>query len=491
MIQRLKELFLNQPMYPLKYRVILMAILVAVLLPLFYCLFMGFSLIKSEPSYLVVVAPYFFTISIVTILLLPVIVGGYAHWFVAIIFSILTLFIALSTNIHIYNIQIFILLAMAVICHIFFKYKFKVFEQKIASIEKVKEATNLLKSDLAKTDQLNRSLANRLERYRRLRQIGESFSAKLSVDEIANLTVRTAYEMIPDTDSALLFMADETTQKLILNASVKSSELPKIKSKNGDIFDKWVFKERQPLNIHDIDEDYRFDYTPLKSERPFKSLISVPLISQSRLRGILRLNSKNESAYTFDDLRLLDFISDLASSSIGNARLYKTTEELSTKDSLTGLYIHRYIKKKLAYEFDKARLNSSALSVIMVDIDHFKDYNDKYGHSAGDKVLMGISNIIRKNTIGSSYILARYGGEEFVVVMPNVVKNDAVEFAQKLRKDIESHKFVLRRIATNVTISAGVASYVNDVKDSDELLKKTDYFLYKAKKEGRNKVCVA
>ena len=104
LIQRLTKLFFNQSMYPLKYRVILMAILAAVLLPLFYCLFMGFSLIESEPSYLIVVAPYFFTISIITILLLPVIVDGYSHWFVTIIFSILTLFIVLSTNIYIYNI---------------------------------------------------------------------------------------------------------------------------------------------------------------------------------------------------------------------------------------------------------------------------------------------------------------------------------------------------------------------------------------------------
>jgi diguanylate cyclase (GGDEF)-like protein len=348
----------------------------------------------------------------------------------------------------------------------------------------------MLKSKKEKTERLNIALKDRLNRYRSLREIGESFSAKLSLDEIYCLGTETAYNVIPYSDAALLFMIDEQKQQLLLSASRIAGELPRIKSKNGDIFDEWVFKERQPLNVADVSEDFRFDYKPLPGDRPFTSLISVPLISPNRIIGIFRLNSQKKEAYTFDDLRLLDFVSDLVSSAVNNARLYKTTEELSIKDSLTGLYVHRYLKQRMAEEAKRSRLTKAPFSLIMVDIDHFKDYNDKYGHSAGDKVLIGIANIMQEST-KDGYIIARYGGEEFVILMPNSDKEKARGLAEQIKKTVSSRSFILRREETRVTISAGVVSYSSDIKDEDEMLKRADFCLYKAKKEGRNRVCVA
>jgi diguanylate cyclase (GGDEF)-like protein len=126
----------------------------------------------------------------------------------------------------------------------------------------------------------------------------------------------------------------------------------------------------------------------------------------------------------------------------------------------------------------------------MIDIDHFKDYNDRYGHSAGDKVLLGIADIIRNN-IRESYTVARYGGEEFLVILPNTDKPDARAVAEKIKEDISRHPFILRRQDTRVTVSCGVAAYSNNIKEKEELLKEADFCLYKAKREGRNKVCVA
>ena len=140
---------------------------------------------------------------------------------------------------------------------------------------------------------------------------------------------------------------------------------------------------------------------------------------------------------------------------------------------------------------ERARINKTPLSLIMIDIDHFKDYNDRYGHSAGDKVLMGISRIIFNDAVKYTQLIARYGGEEFVIVLPNMDKEKAYELAEKIRIDISMRKFSLRRKETNVTVSAGVTSYTDEIIESEELLKKTDFLLYKAKKEGRNKVCVA
>ncbi|MFH1868575.1 MAG: sensor domain-containing diguanylate cyclase, partial [Candidatus Omnitrophota bacterium] len=435
------------------------------------------------------IIPYIFILSSLAIILSPIIFGANGHWLMFFISIITIAVLSLGTGRNAYNLQSLVLLGICVSTHMFYKKRIDLIKDKILAVEKTIEAVNILKDKRMKTENLNKALSGRLNRYRNLRNIGESFSAKLSLKDIYQLAVDTSFDLIPGSDTSELFIVDESKQQLMLFASKTTTELPRIKSKAGDVYDNWVLKERQPLHINDIKEDFRFDYRPLPDERPFSSLISVPLISQSRLIGVMRLNSKEKNAYTFDDLRLLDFISDLVSSAINNARLYQTTEELSTKDSLTGFYIHRYLKQRLEEEVRRAEKGGLALSIIMLDIDHFKDYNDKYGHSAGDKVLIGISEII-SNRVKNGYIIARYGGEEFVMIMPSTEKEKAGEMAEDIRKAVSLYPFTLRRMETRVTVSAGVAGYSESVKNAEELLKRADFCLYKAKKEGRNRICV-
>lgn len=476
-------------MYPLRYKLSVGVFLGVTSLLLFYLILLAFSRYQTNYLFIHQVIPYVFVLCSFAIISAPVVLGPNGHWLLFIISVVIISILSLGTERHIYNLQSLVLLGICINIHLFSRREIETLGKKATATEKIKETTNILKSKRIKTEGFNNALSGRLKRYRGLREIGESFSVKLSLEDIYQLAVKTAYKVIPGSDAAVLFIVDEVEQQLQLTASKKSSELPRIKSKNGDIFDHWVFKERQPLNVSDINEDFRFDYKPLHGERNFSSLISVPLISQLRIIGILRLNSKQKNAYTFDDLRLLDFISDLVSSAINNARLYKTTEELSIKDSLTGFYVHRYLKTRLEEETERARITHTPLSVIMIDIDHFKDYNDRYGHSAGDKVLLGISEIIRRN-IKDGYIAARYGGEEFVIVLPNTDKEIAKEVAERIREEISSYSFILRRKETGVTISAGVVSYSEGLKDKEELLKAADFCLYRAKREGRNRIYV-
>lgn len=474
-------------MYPLRYKITAGAFLAAASLLVFYLILLGFSRYQSDYSLIHQVIPYLFILCGVAIISAPLILPPNGHWVLLFISAIIISVLSLGTGCHTYNLQTVALFGLCLNVHLFSRKKIGVLEKKADATEKIKEATNLLKSKQTKAEGFNRALSGRLERYRSLREIGELFSAELSFDAICQLAVDCAYKVIPNSETCLLFMVDEIKQQLQLTASKSNSQLPRIKSKNGDIFDQWVFKERQPLNVPDINEDFRFDYKPLSGERPFSSLISVPLISQFRIIGILRVNSKQKNAYAFDDLRLLDFISDLVSSAINNALLYKKAEELSIKDSLTGFYIHRYLRRRLEEETERARVTHAPLSIIMMDIDHFKDYNDRYGHSAGDKVLLGISEIIRNN-ITDGYVTARYGGEEFVMVLPNAGRETAGKLAEKIREEIRSHSFILRCKETKVTISAGVASYSEEIKSSEELLKAADFYLYQAKKSGRNRV---
>jgi diguanylate cyclase (GGDEF)-like protein len=478
-------------MYPLKLKIILFGILSLISFLIVYFVFTGFLAFSVNPAYLGVSVPYIIIMFGVSIILSPILFGAAGMGIILLIAFILIAILSATTTIYSFNLGSIILAGLTAVIYLFYKRRIYKIEKKSVAIQKIKEASNLVKADWRKTEKFNNTLSLRLDRYRRLREIGESFSARISLENIYQLAVDTAYEMIPGSDTALLFIVDESRQKLLLAASKKSTQLPKVKAKNGDIFDRWVFKERHPLSVEDIIEDFRFDYKPLSGERYFKSLISVPMVSQSRIMGILRLNSREKNTYSFDDLRLLDFISDLASSCINNARLYNATEELSTRDSLTGFYIHRHMKLLLYNETERARLNHTPLSVIMLDIDHFKDYNDKYGHAAGDKVLLGISHILNDIVKKYTQLITRYGGEEFLIILPNIEHQKALGLAEKIRQDILRRKFVLRREETSVTVSAGVCSYSGQMKDRDDLLKRADFLLYKAKKEGRNKVCAA
>ena len=478
-------------MYPLKLKIILFGILSLLSFFIAYFVITGFLAFSSNPSYLYALIPYVIIIFGVLIILSPMLFGVIGIAITVIIALILISILSVATAFYSYNLGSIILVMLAVVIYLFYRRRIDKIGQNSAAIQKIKEASNLVKADWEKTEKFNNALSLRLDRYRSLREIGEGFSARISLENIYQLAVDTAYDMIPGSDAALLFAVDENQQKLLLAASKKSTQLPNVKAKNGDIFDRWVFKERQPLSVENIAEDFRFDYKPLNGERYFKSLISVPMVSQSRIMGILRLNSREKNTYSFDDLRLLDFISDIASSSINNARLYSATEELSTRDSLTGFYIHRHMKLLLYSEAERARINQTPLSVIIIDIDHFKDYNDKYGHSAGDKVLLGISHVLNDVVKKHTQLIARYGGEEFLIILPNTDSHKAAGLAEKIRQDVSKRKFVLRREETGVTISAGVCSYSDQMKDKDDLLKRSDFLLYKAKKEGRNRVCAA
>ncbi|NIA30838.1 MAG: diguanylate cyclase [Actinobacteria bacterium] len=161
--------------------------------------------------------------------------------------------------------------------------------------------------------------------------------------------------------------------------------------------------------------------------------------------------------------------------------------ELAIKDGLTGLYNHRYFKRFLTQEIKRARRHKSQVSLIMMDIDHFKNYNDTYGHLAGDEVLRNVAKLMTGN-IRSIDVAARYGGEEFVIVLPQTNKNAAKIVAEKLRTLVGDQKFQNEDTQPNgkITISMGVATFPENATNLEELIHQADQRLYHAKSLGRN-----
>ncbi|MEK7448994.1 MAG: GGDEF domain-containing protein [Planctomycetota bacterium] len=164
--------------------------------------------------------------------------------------------------------------------------------------------------------------------------------------------------------------------------------------------------------------------------------------------------------------------------------------ELAVKDGLTGLYNHMYIKERLNYELLRAREFSHPLSVIMADIDDFKQYNDRSGHLAGDQVLEKVARTIVKN-IRPIDIPARYGGEEFIVILPGAESNKGMQIAEQIRAQISQLNFYPKDMVSpiSLTISLGISILSEKIVSSEEIISQADEALYRSKRMGKNRVC--
>ena len=159
-------------------------------------------------------------------------------------------------------------------------------------------------------------------------------------------------------------------------------------------------------------------------------------------------------------------------------------------DSVTSIYNRSYLEQSLEYEIEKAKEQSTLLSIIMIDIDNFKAINDRFGHKSGDLVLEQVADLIQTNIRDVDFV-ARYGGEEFIVALPEIGPDRALEIAERIRNAIEQSVFFGSdsESVITLTVSCGLAAYPVTAKNLDELMLKADELMYEAKRAGRNQVC--
>ncbi|MFZ5802783.1 MAG: diguanylate cyclase [Candidatus Omnitrophota bacterium] len=323
--------------------------------------------------------------------------------------------------------------------------------------------------------------------YYHLRKLAEDLAASLSVSELAGQIVKKCIDLIPKGDVALISVADQQLQHLSVLASYSKKDVTPHQEKHGDLFDLWAIRNRQRLIVVDTQQDFRFDVSSAMQQEALRSLILSPLLHEGRVVGTLRIHSQTSESFMNDDLRLLDAIGTLASSALSNALLYERTEELAVRDSLTGLYVRRYFFDRLKDEHRRFLMNKRPLSMLMCDLDHFKECNDRFGHEAGDLMLVRLAEIMKEEM--GDHMVARYGGEEFAVLLPEVSRAEAFKYAEKLRLKVEKTDFRIRRTEVKMTVSIGVANIPEDTIEGDSLVEKADKALYRAKAGGRNRVC--
>lgn len=219
----------------------------------------------------------------------------------------------------------------------------------------------------------------------------------------------------------------------------------------------------------------------------------IPLFAQSDILGLLSLEWNTTNNEISDDQNnqnmLSSMIAEQIAIGISNIKLRETLRHQSVRDLLTGLYNRRYVEECLERELHRCERNNTSLAVIMLDIDHFKHFNDTYGHGAGDKVIIEISNALGSMVRLGSDIASRYGGEEFLIVLPDISLEDARARAEKLRQLIENTKVLYHNTPLpKVTLSLGLALFPQHATKASDLIEAADVALYKAKNSGRNKV---
>lgn len=221
-----------------------------------------------------------------------------------------------------------------------------------------------------------------------------------------------------------------------------------------------------------------------------KYFVTVPLRAKDKVVGIIMVdNIFTQKPITKSDIRLLTLFANHAGLAIENSRLYEERVYLSNTDWLTKLWNHGYFQTILLNELVKAREEETPLSLIMLDIDDFKNYNDRFGHVAGDTIIKGIAEILVAISREKDYV-CRYGGEEFSIILPQATKEEAKNIAQRLMDKIQQHKFPNQEAQPKAvfTISCGVATFPQDANDKDSLLRNADAALLEAKSRGKDKI---
>jgi diguanylate cyclase (GGDEF)-like protein len=356
------------------------------------------------------------------------------------------------------------------------------------------ERANLLKAELQHEWETIASLRLKIINYAQLKDLTEKLSLCLSLEDTSNTLSVEVSKLFGHKDvTVILYLFHSMTGELGISSSQKGQMQVNLKAKRGDIFDQFVVKTLHPLLVEDAQTDFRFDLDKMDGEdkRAIRSLISTPLIVGEKTLGILRVDSAVAHQFSTDDLRFLRTIADLTSVAIENAQLYERLETMAIKDGLTGLYLRRHMMERLTEEISREMRRGRELSFLMIDLDRFKQYNDSFGHMAGDIVLKTIAQLLEEHFSSPGELVCRYGGEEFCVLLPDCSKSQAIQLANDLRKKIEVHEIILRRQKTHVTVSIGVAVFPKDAPGRDELIFKADEALYQAKENGRNKVCAA
>jgi len=325
-------------------------------------------------------------------------------------------------------------------------------------------------------------------------EIGKALTSTLHLDEILQIIMERVSSLLTPKAWSLLLL-DESTGELVFEIAVSPAviNLKGTRLQRGEGIAGWVAENGIPLLIPDVLSDPRFcDAIDRAAMFTTRSVICIPVKSRERTLGVVELvNSLEEGSFKDADLKILTTIADFAAIAIENSKIHEEVRQLAVTDELTGLWNARRFNELLEYEVERSRRYGGEVTLIFMDLDHFKLVNDKHGHLVGSRLLSEVGRLLGKS-IRAVDSAARFGGDEFVLMFPNTSREWGRVLAERLCRILRETEFRADNGSQlYVTGSFGVASFPVDAGTSRELLGMADKAMYKVKETTRNAVGVA
>jgi len=320
-------------------------------------------------------------------------------------------------------------------------------------------------------------------------------SAEASLRDLCQRILAKIAEVFQSEKGSILLL-EESGQALVVKAITGINEkiVERLRIKPGEGIAGEVFESGRSLLVRDLEKEMS-PQGNRRSRYQTGSFMSVPLRSGQHKIGVLNLADRvNRESFQKRDLRRLEALAGHVTATLEKAESSRRTEDLkkiSITDGLTDLFNRRFFQERLTEEIERAKRHGHSVSLIMLDIDDFKNYNDTYGHLVGDEALKMVASLIRKS-VRTIDLVSRYGGEEFAVILPITEVAATCSVAERIRSSVAGQFFPDQafQFAVKVTVSMGIASYPAEAENLQELIGNADKALYLAKVGGKNKVAV-
>ncbi len=318
-----------------------------------------------------------------------------------------------------------------------------------------------------------------------LYEVGKAISSELDFRKLQNMILEIVVKVIK-AEKGSLMMLDDAEKTLTIGVAIGLSEeiARDTRLEVGESVAGWVVKNRKPLFVDNVETDPIFQSIKKKNVRT-GTLMSVPLTVKDKILGTLNISKSLPESFSDRDFELFINLANQAAIAIDNARLYR----YAVTDEMTRLYNHRYFQQRLDEEIQRADRYENHVSLVILDVDHFKKFNDTFGHPEGDRVLKTVARLIEKN-VREIDIPARYGGEEFVIICPEKNGEGSLTPAERIRTAIEGYDFRINGEHVPITVSLGVCCYPDAASSKADLIQKADAALYYSKENGRNRAAL-
>ncbi len=370
-----------------------------------------------------------------------------------------------------------------------------------------------IKQDITERKRTEETLSKRSDQIATLNKVMRTLSSSLNLSIVLDMILHEIQQVIPYDSASVWLCKEDNLEVIAAHGFPNSDELigMSYKLSSTDNPNTQVVRTRIPIIEADVNETYNIPQEGTLGWYKNRGWMGVPMIMSDRVIGILAFDKNMPDFYTQEQAQIALTFAAQAAIAIENARLYsdaqkelaerieaeekllklqKELEEQAIRDSLTGLYNRRFLDETLSRELSRAERDKYSVSVVMLDLDRFKMFNDTYGHDVGDMMLKQLGKLL-SSQVRAGDIACRFGGEEFVVVMPKASLSVAKQRANDWRSKFESQVLIHEGEVLSATLSAGVAVFPVHGTTSEEIIRRADQAMYAAKAAGRNLVNTA